>query len=182
MTALTPLEFIHKKGLFGDHHKQYEKDMLKISELNNLTIVQVVKYIKSKVQINSSKIDGLELPLENSKIKAKQESPGAKDGIKSLALLPLSELGSTPIIFNNNGVTAKSITLKANANNGNNTRLPSILTFNKAIKIVAGNASVRIIFFNPLVSSPTEIFFFKMIPIIIKRINEIDFSTAPSIY
>ena len=43
MTALTPLEFIHKKGLFGDHHKQYEKDMLKISELNNLTIVHLLK-------------------------------------------------------------------------------------------------------------------------------------------
>ena len=74
MTALTPLEFIHKKGLFGDHHKQYEKDMLKISELNNLTIVQVVKYKKSKVQINSSKIDGLELPLENSKINCNQKT------------------------------------------------------------------------------------------------------------
>jgi sarcosine oxidase subunit gamma len=74
MTALTPLEFIHKKGLFGDHHKQYEKDMLKISELNNLTIIQVVKYKKSKAQINSSKIDGLELPLENSKVNCNQKT------------------------------------------------------------------------------------------------------------
>jgi len=74
MTALTPLEFIHKKGLFGDHHKQYERDMLKISEVNNLTIVQIVKYKKSKIQINSTKIDDLEIPIENSKIICNQKT------------------------------------------------------------------------------------------------------------
>ena len=74
MTALTPLEFIHKKGLFGDHHKQYEKDMLRISEINNLTTVQVVKYKKSKIQINSTKIDDLEIPIKNSKITCNQKT------------------------------------------------------------------------------------------------------------
>ena len=29
MTAITPLESIHKKGLFGDHHKKNENDLLK---------------------------------------------------------------------------------------------------------------------------------------------------------
>ena len=29
MTAITPLEFVHKKGIFGDHQKKNESDLLK---------------------------------------------------------------------------------------------------------------------------------------------------------
>ena len=68
MTAMTPLEAIHKKGIFGDHHKKNEKDLLQISEVKGLTIVQVVQYKKSKFQLNNIKIDDLEFPLENSKV------------------------------------------------------------------------------------------------------------------
>ena len=68
MTAITPLEAIHKKGIFGDHHKKNEKDLLQISEVKGLTIVQVVQYKKSKFQLNNIKIDDLELPLESSKV------------------------------------------------------------------------------------------------------------------
>jgi len=68
MTATTPLEFIHKKGIFGDHHAKNEKDLLKISELKNLYIIQVAQYKKSKVQLHNLKIDNVEFPLENSKV------------------------------------------------------------------------------------------------------------------
>ena len=60
MTAITPLESIHKKGLFGDHHKKNESDLLKISEVKDLTVVQIVQYKRSKVQLSSIQIDGLE--------------------------------------------------------------------------------------------------------------------------
>ena len=53
MTAITPLEIIHKKGLFGDHHQKKENDLLKISEVKDLTIIQVVLYKKSKIQLSS---------------------------------------------------------------------------------------------------------------------------------
>ena len=74
MTAITPLEFIHKKGIFGDHQKINESDLLKISEVKNLTIIQVVQYKKSKININDIKIEGLEIPTQSSKINSNKET------------------------------------------------------------------------------------------------------------
>jgi len=68
MTAITPLESIHKKGIFGDHHKKNEKDLVQISEVKELSIVQIVQYKKSKVQLNNIKIEDLKFPLENSRV------------------------------------------------------------------------------------------------------------------
>ena len=68
MTAITPLEFVHKKGIFGDHQKKNESDLLKISEVKNLTIIQIVQYKRSKLNINDIKIEGLEIPTQSSKI------------------------------------------------------------------------------------------------------------------
>ena len=74
MTAITPLEFIHKKGLFGDHHKKNEKDLLKISEVKNLSVIQIVQYKKSKVNINDIKIENLEIPTQSSNVKSNKET------------------------------------------------------------------------------------------------------------
>ena len=74
MTAITPLQSIHKKGIFGDHHKKNESDLLSISEVKNLTIVQIVQYKKSRVQLNNIQIDGLEFPLQNSKVSSNKET------------------------------------------------------------------------------------------------------------
>ena len=74
MTAITPLGSIHKKGLFGDHHKKNETDLLKISEVKDLTIVQVVQYKKSRVQLNSIQIDGLEFSLQSPKVSSNKET------------------------------------------------------------------------------------------------------------
>jgi Sarcosine oxidase gamma subunit len=68
MTAITPLEFIHKKGIFGDHQKKNESDLLKISEVKNLSIIQIVQYKKSKINIKDIKIEDLEIPTQSSKI------------------------------------------------------------------------------------------------------------------
>jgi len=74
VTAITPLEYIHKKGIFGDHHEKNENDLLKISEVKDLTVVQVVQYKRSKVQLRSIQIDGLEFPLQNSKVLSNKET------------------------------------------------------------------------------------------------------------
>ena len=59
MTAISPLQSIHKKGIFGDHQKKNESDLLHILEVKYLTIVQIVHYKKSKVKLNNIQIDGL---------------------------------------------------------------------------------------------------------------------------
>ena len=68
MTAITPLESIHKKGIFGNHQKKDENELLQISEEKGLSIVQVVQYKKSQIQLNNIKIDELEFPNENLKV------------------------------------------------------------------------------------------------------------------
>ncbi len=74
MTAISPLQTIHKKGLFGDHHEKNESDLLIVSEIKDLTILQIAQYKKSKVQLNSIQIDGLEFPLQNSKVSKNKET------------------------------------------------------------------------------------------------------------
>ena len=74
MTAITPLQSVHKKGLFGDHHKKKESDLLKISELKNLTIIQLVQYKRSKLSINEIKIEDLEIPTQNSIVISNNET------------------------------------------------------------------------------------------------------------
>ncbi len=68
MTAISPLEFIHKKGLFGDHHKKNENDLLVFEEAKNLTIIQIVQYKNSKIKVDSIEIDNLTFSLQTSKV------------------------------------------------------------------------------------------------------------------
>jgi len=74
MTAITPLESVHKKGLFGNHHKKDERDLLNISEVKGLTIIQIVQYKRSEVQLNSIRIDGLEFDSQSPKVSSNKET------------------------------------------------------------------------------------------------------------
>ena len=44
MRQFSVLNLIHKKGKFGNHVNKNEKNLLKISEVNNLAIFQLVKF------------------------------------------------------------------------------------------------------------------------------------------
>jgi len=61
MSSISALANIHKKGQFGDYQDKNEKDLLKISEIKNLLIVQIVQYKNSTLSIESNDIDGLKL-------------------------------------------------------------------------------------------------------------------------
>ena len=62
MTAISPLQSIHKKGSFGDHHKKNERDLLSISEIKDLTIVNIVQYKRSRIEMDNIKIDNIKFP------------------------------------------------------------------------------------------------------------------------
>ena len=74
MTAISPLQFIHKKGLFGDHHKKNENDLTNITEVKHLNVVQIFQYKKSKVKLESINIDGLNLFSQSSKVSSNQNT------------------------------------------------------------------------------------------------------------
>ena len=47
MTYTSSLNTVHKQGLFGDHENKKENELIKLREIKDLTIYQLVKYKKS---------------------------------------------------------------------------------------------------------------------------------------
>ena len=56
---------VYSSGKFGDYEDKNENDLLKISEIKNLLIVQIVQYKNSTVLFESINIDGLNLKDES---------------------------------------------------------------------------------------------------------------------
>ena len=74
MTSLSVLENVHKKGLFGEYESKEQKDLIKISEIKNLLIVQVVQYKKSNISLKDITIDGLNLSSESLKVTSNKDT------------------------------------------------------------------------------------------------------------
>ena len=64
MTSISALNYVHKTGLFGNYENKNEENLLKVSEIKNLLIVQIVQYKNSTVSIENIDIDSLKLKNE----------------------------------------------------------------------------------------------------------------------
>ncbi len=64
MTSVSALNHVHKLGLFGNHENKNEESLLKVTEIKNLLIVQIVQYKNSTVPFEAIDIDNLKLKNE----------------------------------------------------------------------------------------------------------------------
>ena len=69
MSSIFALNATHNKGLFGDHEGKNDDELLKVSELSDFLIIQIVKYKSSLTAIENIKIDNLNLNNEIFKCK-----------------------------------------------------------------------------------------------------------------
>ena len=85
MSLISALANVHATGEFGDH--EGKNDLLKISEVKNLLIVQIAQYKNSTVSIKNMDIDGLQLKDEPLSVSNKNETRILWNGPKNWLLV-----------------------------------------------------------------------------------------------
>tara|TARA_Y200000002_G_scaffold314838_1_gene272758 strand:+ start:147 stop:734 length:588 start_codon:yes stop_codon:yes gene_type:complete len=131
MKQTSPLHNIHVAGLYGNYKNKNEKNLLKISEVKDLLIVQLVQYKNSSLKIDDLEIDSLKLknkPLSvvsNQNTRIMWNSPknwlvisSKKDLIKKISEIfkesdfAVTDLSHSRTIIDIEGVNAKEILKK----------------------------------------------------------------------
>ena len=74
MTAISALENIHKRGLFGDYQDKNENELINVSEVKHLQIIQIVHYKKLTIQIASLNLDNLKFPETSMQVNSNKDT------------------------------------------------------------------------------------------------------------
>ena len=62
MKNISPLNFAHKVGKFGNYNQKNGNNLLKVSEVNGLLIFQIAQYKDSSFNMSIIRLDGLSFP------------------------------------------------------------------------------------------------------------------------
>ena len=87
MTTVSALNYIHKLGIFGNHENKNEESLLKVSEIKNLLIVQIVQYKNSTVSFENINIDNLNLKNEPQNVVSNNDTRILWNGPKNWLLV-----------------------------------------------------------------------------------------------
>jgi len=87
MTSVSALNHVHKSGLFGNHENKNEESLLKVSEIKNLLIVQIVQYKNSTISFENIDIDSLKLKNEPQSVVSNNDTRILWNGPKNWLLV-----------------------------------------------------------------------------------------------
>ena len=87
MKLISPLSEIHKSGLYGDYHGKNQEDLIKISEVTNLSVFQVVQLNEDKNNSQNLNISGLKFPTNPLSVVSNNETRILWQGPKNWLIL-----------------------------------------------------------------------------------------------
>ena len=87
MKLISPLSEIHKSGLYGDYDGKNQEDLIKISEVTNLSVFQVVQLNEDKNNSQNLNISGLKFPTNPLSVVSNNETRILWQGPKNWLIL-----------------------------------------------------------------------------------------------